>query len=59
MRVRITWVAKGTNNAALLGLDETVEADSLGDARDAAIYHAECQGIELDRYDIEVEEIED
>jgi hypothetical protein len=49
VRVRITWVdAQG--NAACIGFDETVWADDLEQATDAALYHGECSGIDLGLY---------
>jgi hypothetical protein len=58
MRIRITWVVRDTNEAAMLGLDEIVEGDSLDDAVVAAEYHGECQGIDLDRYGVVAEFID-
>ena len=56
--VKITWVEKGTNNAAMIGLDETIEsADTLDEIREAAEYHAECGGHDLVKYECVVEEV--
>lgn len=56
MTYRITWIERGTRNAAMLGLDETIESgDSVAEIRDAAIYAAECQGVDLERYECVVE----
>jgi hypothetical protein len=57
MSIRITWVEKATGNAACIGLDETVEHDSLDGAEADARYHGECQGIDLDRYEPIAEEV--
>jgi hypothetical protein len=54
--VRITWVdAQG--NAACIGLDETIRSDwTPEECRTAAIYHAQCQGIDTDRFHPEISE---
>lgn len=56
--VQITWVEAGTNNAAMIGLDETIESfDSIDEIREAAEYHAECGGYDLSKYECKVEEV--
>jgi hypothetical protein len=54
-QIRITWVFRGTRDAAMLGLDDTVEAESLEAAIDAAEYHAQCQNIDLDEFEVQAE----
>ena len=57
--VRITWVLKGTNESAAFGNDETVRTDwTLDECREAAEYHAECDGVDLERYECVVEEVD-
>ncbi len=57
--VRITWVEAGTNNAAMLGLDETIESsDTLTEIREAALNYGDEQNVDLDRYDVVAEETE-
>lgn len=57
--VKITWVETGTNNAAMIGRDETINSSSpIDDIREAAEYHAECCGVDLERYSVVVEELE-
>ena len=51
---RITW-CDDQGNAACLGLDETVIAESAEEVVRDAVYAAECQGIDTDRYHPEVE----
>jgi hypothetical protein len=67
-RVKITWVERGTDNAACLGLDETVEIEATDgadlvrailQAESDAEYHGECQGIDLKRYAPEAELLDD
>ena len=53
--IRITWVFRGTRDAAMLGLDDIVEADSLDAAIDAAEYHAQCQNIDMDEFEVQAE----
>lgn len=57
---RVTWVEKGTKNAAALGLDERLKVAGVTPEmiRQAAIYHAHCDGVDLDRYEpiVELEE---
>jgi hypothetical protein len=56
--VRITWVERGTRNAACLGLDETIETDwTITECREAALHRGSTAGIDLDRYDVNVEEV--
>jgi hypothetical protein len=56
---RITWVERDTRNAACLGLDETIESDwTEEESREAAEYRAECAGVDLERYECIMEEIE-
>lgn len=59
MTIKLTWVHAGTNNAAMLGLDEIVEADSTDEAEDAAFYAAECQGVDIDKYELRSEVIDE
>jgi hypothetical protein len=56
MKVKLTW-CDGENNAAGLGLDEVVEHDTIEGAKRDAEYHAECQGIDLERYHVEGEAV--
>jgi hypothetical protein len=56
MKVDITWVERGTNNAACIGHDEKgVEADSVGEAAENCLHYAEEAGIDLERYEPVVE----
>jgi hypothetical protein len=55
--VRITWV-DADGNAACIGLDETIRSGwTLDECRKAAIYHARCEGVDLGRYHVEIEEV--
>ncbi len=55
---RITWIERGTQNAACLGFDETIEGDwTEEETREAAEYHAECAGVDLDRFECVVEDV--
>jgi hypothetical protein len=63
--IKITWVHKRTNRAAGIGLDETIpydrersDEDNLQQAEVDAEYAAECQGINLQRYEPIVEIID-
>jgi hypothetical protein len=50
---RITWVERDTRYAASLGLDETIKDSDFTweEAKEAALYHGECAGVDLDRYE--------
>jgi len=53
---QITWVERGTRKAAMLGLDETVQSDwTESETREAAEYRAECDGVDMERYECVVE----
>lgn len=55
--VKITWVEIGTNNAAMLGFDETIVTKwTLEECRAAALDRGAEAGVDLDRYDVVVEE---
>lgn len=59
MKVNITWVEKGTANAAMLGYDERgIEVDSVASAIENCEYFADQAGIDLDRYSPLVECVE-
>lgn len=58
-RFKFTWVHRGTRNAAMLGLDEIVETPFLQAAIEMAEYNAECQGVDLEKYELRAELIED
>jgi hypothetical protein len=67
-RVKITWVERGTDNAACLGLDETVEVEAADgvdlitavlQAEADAEYHGECRGIDTEKYAAEAELLDD
>lgn len=58
-RVRITWIERGTRNAAMLGLEETMDTDwSLEECLEAAQYRANVIGVDLHRFEPVVEEID-
>lgn len=62
--LRITWI-DNDGNAACIGLDESLEVDmpldaadaeiALAQAKDDAIYNAECRKIDTERYQPVVE----
>jgi hypothetical protein len=57
-RVRITWIERGTRNAAVLGLDELIDtAHSDDEILENALYAAECQDVDLDRYEPVIEAV--
>jgi hypothetical protein len=59
--VKITWVDRlaGYSSAAAIGLDETIETDwTTMECYEAAIYRAQCQGIDIDRYGPMIEDSE-
>lgn len=53
----VTWV-DAAGNAACLGRDETITTDSTAEelAEDAT-YSGVCDGIDVDRYHVEIEKI--
>jgi hypothetical protein len=54
--VRITYVVRGTDDAAMIGLDEVVQTDSTDEEIiENAEYHAACQGYDSDMYEVCVE----
>jgi hypothetical protein len=56
--VQITWFDRETGAAAMDGMDERIETDwTLEECRAAALYRGECEGLDLDRYDVMVEEV--
>ncbi|MDE2100998.1 MAG: hypothetical protein KGL39_27375 [Patescibacteria group bacterium] len=56
--VKITWIEIETQNAAMVGLDETIESsDTLDEIREAAEYHAECAGVDLTRFQCILDEV--
>jgi hypothetical protein len=69
VKIKITWVEHGTNNAACLGLDETIDLDpnegqpDLEEYRQDALYCGSCDRDDpdafLDHYDVIVELLEE
>jgi len=56
--VQITWM-DSDGNAAGIGLDELIETDwTLDECIEAARYRGECDGVDLDRFHVEVEELD-
>jgi hypothetical protein len=58
--VRLTWVEAGTRNAACLGFDEVIEIPAgevvdVDDLRDGGEYHAQCAGLDIERYTLEID----
>ena len=59
MRYRITWVVRGTQTAAALGIDETFRSDEpLEVVRENAEYNAICACVDIEKYDCVVDVIE-
>jgi hypothetical protein len=55
----LTWVERGTNNAAMLGHDEKgLVGDSEADVMADVLHHAEECGIDLDRYEPVLDEVD-
>lgn len=55
--VQITWM-DNDGNAACLGFDEEIMTDwSLNECIEAALYRGECEGIDLNRFHPNAEEV--